>query len=466
MNSSLIWSSIFAILFSLFLSGCSAIDQDYEASPAISRNNCRKSLHVSNSDLRRFLVAKNRYNETRSINGFDILPIISEGKDTVMYIINYPKGWEIISADKRVPAIIASSEEGNITKDNANQWAWISMMASDMLSIIRSSDDELLFSKEDIESNIRAWGGPLPPVDTISTGDPADGHYELFSISYSFIYYDSIDHLMSTQWTQDDPYNYYCPLVTDTTRAPAGCTPVAAAQVLYYLHGKYGVPESFYSSARCLGYIGDYYYEFLNPYVSVWGDMGTSYGQDSNHLVAIMIANAGALTGVHYGNESSYTMGTVLPSFFEEYGYSCSTASYSESSVVTSLMNGQPVIISAHPTGFLGIPDFQHGHTFVIDGYRREQQVSECLYKWVDAHTGQYNDTLHPDYFEIYTGSPQISRIKMNWGWWTQWIAGYDVNGVFHDHEDAGWYSLISGWTTHNNTYDSLVNMTYNFQLL
>ena len=121
--------------------------------------------------------------------------------------------------------------------------------------------------------------------------------------------------------------------------------------------------------------------------------------------------------------------------FFEEYGYSCSTASYSESSVVTSLMNGQPVIISAHPTGFLGIPDFQHGHTFVIDGYRREKQVSECLYKWVDAHTGQYNDTLHPDYFEIYTGSPQISRIKMNWGWWTQWIAGYDVNGVFHDHE-------------------------------
>ena len=42
-------------------------------------------------------------------------------------------------------------------------------------------------------------------------------------------------YLLSTGWTQNDPYNKYCPVDPSTNkRSVAGCTNVAAAQVIYY----------------------------------------------------------------------------------------------------------------------------------------------------------------------------------------------------------------------------------------
>lgn len=47
--------------------------------------------------------------------------IITEGNDTLFYIINNPNaGWYIISGDTRTPEILATSEVGTLIIDDLN----------------------------------------------------------------------------------------------------------------------------------------------------------------------------------------------------------------------------------------------------------------------------------------------------------------------------------------------------------
>lgn len=74
--------------------------------------------------------------------------------------------------------------------------------------------------------------------------------------------------------------------------------------------------------------------------------------------------------------------------------------------------------------------------------------------------TGPY---IVPEEYETYTySSPQLTSIKINWGWYTQW----DENNPVND----GWYSLTGGWTVikgDNITFDYNYQkyMTYGFGL-
>lgn len=60
-----------------------------------------------------------------------------------------------------------------------------------------------------------------------------------------------------------------------------------------------------------------------------------------------------------------------------------------------------------------------------------------------------------PEYEPYYTYSqttPQITQIKINWGWWTQW--GYN-------HLNDGWYSLTANWVvTNGSTYSYNYNVS------
>lgn len=53
----------------------------------------------------------------------------------------------------------------------------------------------------------------------------------------------------------------------------------------------------------------------------------------------------------------------------------------------------------------------------------------------------------HDPYYTYTDTTPEITSIKNNWGWWTQWQGDYSVND--------GWYSLTANWTVtaHGDTY-------------
>ncbi len=95
----------------LFLSfGCSRISVDYPKDSPIGGASTH-SVTFSSVDN----YARNRSSfATKSDLSYDIeiTPILFQGRDTVMYVVNYFDGWEIVSGDTRTPAILAYSEIG------------------------------------------------------------------------------------------------------------------------------------------------------------------------------------------------------------------------------------------------------------------------------------------------------------------------------------------------------------------
>lgn len=92
--------------------------------------------YVSVNDARKFADA------IRPGKTFKIEPYVVE-KDTLLYFINYDKGWVILAGDKRLNPFVAESESGDISMptSNGNLNAWIDSYA-DEIRVIRTVIDK------------------------------------------------------------------------------------------------------------------------------------------------------------------------------------------------------------------------------------------------------------------------------------------------------------------------------------
>lgn len=404
------------------------------------------------------------------MNEFKIVPYIGEKPDTLMYIVNFGNagGWKIYSSDKRTPPILAEGDSGRFSIDEGSPAVaiWMGRVADDMDRIRRSADDELSFTKEEILVNKTFWPDVQSPA-ALPPSPPAPGlpkgHWEEKMVSSQVVEYDRIDHMVG-KWDQDYPYNACCPFYVSTPgiRAAAGCVSIAGSQVLLYLHGKFGIPETMYSEGTCIGNVDSFEKSFSKPSSSVWSSMSTEYRSSYPGTLpeAIMISYVGMKVNMHYCDnifgQYSWAMPSNLKSdLFEPYGISCSRGSYNESTVRSSLLNKMPVIVSGSN---LLVPVDGDIHCFVIDGYRRTQIKYTHYYEYVyDEITSGPLPAPYQYVTETY-GSPEFAGIRINWGWRSQW----DKNNPLND----GWYSLTGGWTvTNGGTYDYnyYLNMTYGF---
>lgn len=241
--------------------------------------------------------------------------------DTLLYVYNKPEGgWIIYSSDARVPAVVAESEHGSFAElmKNDNARIWIETVSEDMKAIRGLPDQALNFSKDEIECHKDFWRAVSNPDKFVNEKGlsrkpdlPIDpllptGHYEyLGSTSYTQIF-DSIPRLTKTNWHQDSPHNAFCPNRKEPTpyekKAKAGCVAIAGAQILYYLHNKYGYPQTAPSKAYCYGTVGDQDYHW-NQYdftTTIWDEMSRSSVKS-----APMIAHIGNLVGMEYGDNGS-----------------------------------------------------------------------------------------------------------------------------------------------------------------
>ena len=105
---------------------------------------------------------------------------------------------------------------------------------------------------------------------------------------------------------------------------------------------------------------------------------------------------------------------------------------------------------------------FGDGHSFLIDGYKRTRIHTTTHHYYADSE-----GTIIPGYPDYLTHSytdPEITSIKMNWGWKSQWH-----NPYLND----GWYMLTGGWVANSgsqsdpdmHTYQYYRNIIYNFSL-
>lgn len=404
---------------------------------------------------------------TRS-NGDDdysIIAMVGENADTLLYIINFGTGdgWKILSADNRTPAIIAEGESGSFSLDTDNKAVglWLNCIANDMSIIRQSNDDSLNFTEDEIAANKSFW---RPGGQRSQPLGPDLGGYWAESVTSEEIVVEEVNH-MTPHWDQMEPYNRYCPLKSNsqTDRAPAGCVAVAGAEMLYFLHNHFGVPATMVSEGFCYGDVNNFAREFTSLNTSIWEAMDTNYVSNliSPYAEALMIGYVGSLSYMNYHNNYSWTYPARLrTNVFESMGITCSHGNYDAATVKNNLNNGLPVIVTA--SDWLIPLDFEI-HCFLIDGYKKTYTKYRHHHYFIPDDPEMVFPPGVNESYDTYTfSSTDITAIKMNWGWWSQWRPVDPLND--------GWYTLTDDWYTvnsqgHEATYNHNRQMIYGFSI-
>jgi len=429
---------------------------------------------VSDTDVVAYVHYLGTIEDSKHGNVVSVTPVEQDGQ-VVYTILNMENGWMLLSSDKRGPIILAESPSGTFSLDvlDENKQSWINTLIDDIKYrwnfpeeyYQKGGDRVQLYEKECVEewkainadfdfiqkNALKTKGGGLIP----------SGHYELIHTYYTHETINMLPHLLTTTWRQHDPFNLYFPLKQDSlyARCPAGCVPIAASQVLFYLHTKLGKPVLSPSDGYCIGDENDFSRGFYDYLTTTWAGMYNS--TDPNHYAALLIGRVSQMLGMddnhHITSTGSSAATSDLPScVFEPLGIgSTYSSSYNADTVYQNLKVGLPVIFAAHRyENLFNWP----GHCFVIDGYEDYVTKTHYVYSWVydyipDPGGGDPFVPIPPDdYEEVYITSRELQWFHLNWG-----------DGA----SDSAQYSTNGNWSYGNlSPYQYLKRMVYGFYVL
>ncbi len=434
MKHSICFAGIYLVLISCnsVFSGIVNADDDFylETKSKLFDNNDR--FLVEEDDISAYIQFKNMSDTDNPV--VDVTPFYMEDEFPVFYIINYDKGWEVISGDKRYPAILARSGEGSLSEKHlSSSEAWLLTQGERIISLRRQCDYvPVNLSNGDTDST-GLWGFINPtsppsfihPIDT-TLQDPESGHYVLIDTEYEDVIFEDTGHLIPLNWHQDPPFNYACPIksIANPTHKKAGCVAVAGAQMLYYLHYLWGVPETSPSQANMLYYGEDAsYFSFFMESNSTWDEMYPD--TDSLHYAAYLIGKVGVEVEMEYGLEVSYAfMEYLVYNSFIPRSISCEFLEYDVSEMEASICDSIPVIISAKKSQVINTR-----HVFLVDGYIKHQTKYTKIYEWHYDNPGEHM-VPHPTFRRVVEYStPLLTDVYINWGEELLTDSYYSVDG-------------------------------------
>lgn len=406
---------------------------------------------------------------------------LTEDSDTLAFIYNFDNGWIVISGDKRGKPIIGQSEKGQIKAKGNHQGIdiWLKSCISDFNNI----------NIDEAKNNIEFWNHVIPKskrtlANKTTRGWIDETRYWVLRFDYEEVPTKStnyvIPHLLKTKWGQWMPWNYKCPVgyLNENERrlCPTGCTAVAMAQVIYYMHYFKGKPTGLYHNISCTGYSIDeknYSVDFARSnYVEDsprWDQMALCNADSGTDFVGDLMMDVGNRVEMSY----SYNGSGAFPSNdgFSYYSLSCKKDDYSVNKVNSNLSNGLPVVIVAYAgKEKAGIWPFKYdvgtkGHTWVIDGKVEQEFFYKKHYYWTLTDTILDTDSnIYPEeekeYYipEVYESMPVVeSRSEINTYYLMNW--GYD------GRYDDGFYTLASNskWKS-NYEYQYYKTIYYDIQ--
>lgn len=433
----------------------SKIDKDYSDEYSVSLN-----------DVQRFA---NCHCNGRT---YSIIPLAKD-TDTLLFIVNYENGWMLISGDKRTCPVLAESPDGflDLTSAHNGILIWLDSMAEDIWQYKK-------LSKEDENDNIRFWkrisDSPPSKSKSIKTArnEPLEKWYaitygpELIGESS----WDSIPHLIPTQWGQDYPWNTKCPLdLSALGKCLLGCSATALGQMIRYTHFVLGKPNQLYHYINCTystinGSSTDIGFERgnLNSSSSRWNDMAISSSSPSGiEYAGDLMLDIGNRIGMEYSGNGSEA-GIPANDISNYYGLSFTKADYSFAPVISNLNNSLPVLVSAYShRGWLGL-SYTGGHAWIIDGIHcltrsyRSITEFECSENWIN-HTPAY-DTFEElaQAYGIQDPNDQIIDcfnlnylyLLMNWGYDGQYDSGY-----YGSYPTDDWYVSTTNYQYKRKIY-------------
>lgn len=409
--------------------------------------------------------------ETRSLQNITIDPYVIDG-DTTVYIANYGEGWEVFSTDQRTPFIMLSSETGTLDMNDNNLppalKAYVYSVAEEIhqLKQVENVNNEINpewmiypSSKDKPDSfDSERINGTRDPGEP----EPGVGYWELI---YSNLLSDSIvaqsPKYTTTQWDQDSPYNAYIPYALDApyVLGPAGCTPVATAQYLYFLHGKYGQPQKAVITAT-LTNPTTHMYSFSNKSVGAWSQMALNSNGSSYNLArtAIFIAYVGQMIGTTYNlNGASASLSNACSFVSSESGISHSYSNYDYSYTIDQLLNKQAAVLMAAYDATTNV-----GHSFIADKIITRDKVYKDYYGWVGTtSTGESANYIDESNGHIIGYKIHKQEIRhqtaysynMNWGW-----GGTYDNVECNPYSNNSWITGSYNWISNRKMARKNVN--------
>lgn len=307
----------------------------------------------------------------------------SENSDSsYIHIFNFEdnNGFAIMSGDKRVCPVLAFVENGNLLEDEEVENPGFAIFLEGLAEYYNNSI--VGFVDEKSRATITR-----PTEITISNKANC-----------------------KVKWNQSgDPYNNLSPII-DGLKAPAGCVPVACAQLMSI----YSHPQKYNSST--------YTWSEMTKFANGYNCSSSAKSQISDLL--FQLGKSGNL-GVSYGLSGSGAKIEDIPQTLRNFGYSNGgrKCDYSEKDVVNEIGAGYPVIISGfrtkHENKILGITinsSYRDGHAWIADGYAKFFKTVDV----VDENGRILSSTWYTTYY-----------IRCNWGWGGQYD-GYFLSGSFH----------------------------------
>ncbi len=318
-----------------------------------------------------------------------------------IYIVNYENdmGFSIISADNRLPDVLAYSDAGNLT-ENADLPGGLKMFLAALPDYARQE-----------AGSIDALMVDDTPFDSVPD---KDGYYRMNPrYIWGPILHFTHAPVLKTKWGQDRPFNDEAPVINGV-RTKAGCVPVAIAQITSY----YGKPERAYD----YNYIEQGIYYNLNwPILAncvTGNDVINAY---MNKPLAVYLRWIGGLCNANYGTAETTAADNSIHDVLNTFGYKYRSMGPYE---LESLANSMSVDCPAYLCG--RSPDNSQGHAWVADGYKRQERDYYVIYDLYDT----YMNFVRAD--TVYWGlsSHVITDIYCNWGANGQYD-GYFEAGVF-----------------------------------
>lgn len=438
----------------------------------------REDTSVSRQDIDSYLLFKTieaRCNK-QELKVINVEEYLNDGEITC-YLIQYSKGWEIISADKRGPIVLACSERGDLKSALAKEpiSLWIDCLSEDVVARRRDSSyyDRMTPKLLENEStSLEFWKIVTADKDYLEAKRPQtrfiddppfvpQEYWQIYGVSTTEVTYEYVPHLTQTRWHQHAPFNHYCPFGTDPDEADprvrAGCTAIAGAQMLYYLHNETGVPDYGPAYATSYGNLNGFQIEVGGLSDTIWNDMvcvpdgSRSLDATYNDPAAVLVTDVILrLPSTFYNDRTSGDPADLVDNVFGYYGIVCERVRYSPDSFLVSLRSGVPAIMSAE-TAFL----FGTGHTFLADGYKTKRNMTTVYYQWM-SYDEATNSYVPIDVFktEIQYSSPILNCFYMNWG------EKEDYSGEYNDIA----CSPSGSWMLSNYDFDYWRKMIYNFR--
>lgn len=323
--------------------------------------------------------------------------------DVYLFDVDGGKGYIVVAGDDIAYPVLAYSTSSGFTTGN---------IAPAVMYMLRNYEHHIAYTRELGE-------GAVPEVEkewsNLENGRPMERKSST-----------AVAQLMTSTWSQDEPYNDMCPQAEGQDRCVTGCVATAMAQVMrYWKYPEHGVGEHWYTyddrPAAVTHMVGDS--NAVWPYDTLKADYENTYydwdnmpdnataasSEEEKAAVATLLFHCGVAVDMVYTPNGSGAFMTrhevlnfdpvnysteiaaevVIPQYF---GYSENTKGILKNDYTTlewvallksEISNGRPIIFAGND------PGSDYGHAFVLDGYNAYLYF-HCNFGWGGQYDGDF----------------------------------------------------------------------------